>query len=170
MSRRSPPQSPRLAGHEPWRRRFCRQHGHADHRHRRHAGKLLHAARGRSATGPTRGIGRRPPSSPPAAPMACCRWMARSAIFRMTKASAPGPPLGHAGHGRQMGDPPQAGGAWPTRSSPPPKPPSPKRARSLPRWRPPRPPAQGATVYKGRLVDIASIKQAEVIVRQAEII
>ncbi len=29
---------------------------------------------------------------------------------------------------------------------------------------------QGATVYKGRLVDIASIKQAEVIVRQAEII
>ncbi len=29
---------------------------------------------------------------------------------------------------------------------------------------------QGATVYKGRLVDIASIKQAEVIVRQAEMI
>lgn len=29
---------------------------------------------------------------------------------------------------------------------------------------------EGATVYKGRLVDIASIKQAEVIVRQAEII
>jgi len=29
---------------------------------------------------------------------------------------------------------------------------------------------QGATVYKGRLVDIASIKQAEVIVRQAELI
>jgi malyl-CoA/(S)-citramalyl-CoA lyase len=28
----------------------------------------------------------------------------------------------------------------------------------------------GATVYKGRLVDIASIKQAEVIVRQAELI
>ncbi|HIP22014.1 MAG TPA: CoA ester lyase [Rhodobacteraceae bacterium] len=28
---------------------------------------------------------------------------------------------------------------------------------------------QGATVYKGRLVDIASIKQAEVIVRQAEL-
>jgi hypothetical protein len=29
---------------------------------------------------------------------------------------------------------------------------------------------EGATVYKGRLVDIASIKQAEVIVRQAEMI
>ncbi len=29
---------------------------------------------------------------------------------------------------------------------------------------------QGATVYKGRLVDIASIKQAEVIVRQSELI
>ncbi|MFN3294208.1 MAG: L-malyl-CoA/beta-methylmalyl-CoA lyase [Gemmobacter sp.] len=29
---------------------------------------------------------------------------------------------------------------------------------------------QGATVYKGRLVDIASIKQAEVIVKQAELI
>jgi malyl-CoA/(S)-citramalyl-CoA lyase len=29
---------------------------------------------------------------------------------------------------------------------------------------------QGATVYKGRLVDIASIRQAEVIVRQAELI
>ena len=29
---------------------------------------------------------------------------------------------------------------------------------------------QGATVYKGRLVDIASIKQAEVIVRQAALI
>lgn len=29
---------------------------------------------------------------------------------------------------------------------------------------------EGATVYKGRLVDIASIKQAEVIVRQAELI
>ena len=28
----------------------------------------------------------------------------------------------------------------------------------------------GATVYKGRLVDIASIKQAEVIVKQAEMI
>ena len=28
---------------------------------------------------------------------------------------------------------------------------------------------EGATVYKGRLVDIASIKQAEVIVRQAEL-
>ena len=28
----------------------------------------------------------------------------------------------------------------------------------------------GATVYKGRLVDIASIKQAEVIVRQSELI
>ena len=28
----------------------------------------------------------------------------------------------------------------------------------------------GATVYKGRLVDIASIKQAEVIVTQAEMI
>ncbi len=28
----------------------------------------------------------------------------------------------------------------------------------------------GATVYKGRLVDIASIKQAEVIVKQAELI
>ncbi len=27
---------------------------------------------------------------------------------------------------------------------------------------------QGATVYKGRLVDIASIRQAEVIVRQSE--
>jgi malyl-CoA/(S)-citramalyl-CoA lyase len=29
---------------------------------------------------------------------------------------------------------------------------------------------EGATVYKGRLVDIASIKQAEVIVKQAELI
>jgi len=29
---------------------------------------------------------------------------------------------------------------------------------------------EGATVYKGRLVDIASIKQAEVIVKQAEMI
>ena len=29
---------------------------------------------------------------------------------------------------------------------------------------------QGAAVYKGRLVDIASIKQAEVIVRQSEMI
>ena len=29
---------------------------------------------------------------------------------------------------------------------------------------------QGAAVYKGRLVDIASMRQAEVIVRQAEII
>ena len=29
---------------------------------------------------------------------------------------------------------------------------------------------EGATVYKGRLVDIASIKQAEVIVRQSEMI
>ncbi|MDZ4136689.1 MAG: L-malyl-CoA/beta-methylmalyl-CoA lyase, partial [Paracoccaceae bacterium] len=29
---------------------------------------------------------------------------------------------------------------------------------------------EGATVYKGRLVDIASIKQAEVVVRQAEMI
>jgi malyl-CoA/(S)-citramalyl-CoA lyase len=29
---------------------------------------------------------------------------------------------------------------------------------------------QGATVYKGRLVDIASIKQAEVIVKQSEMI
>ena len=29
---------------------------------------------------------------------------------------------------------------------------------------------EGATVYKGRLVDIASIKQAEVIVTQAEMI
>ena len=29
---------------------------------------------------------------------------------------------------------------------------------------------EGATVYKGRLVDIASIRQAEVIVRQAELI
>ena len=29
---------------------------------------------------------------------------------------------------------------------------------------------QGATVYKGRLVDIASIRQAEVIVRQAEMV
>ena len=28
----------------------------------------------------------------------------------------------------------------------------------------------GATVYKGRLVDIASIKQAEVIVKQAQMI
>ena len=28
---------------------------------------------------------------------------------------------------------------------------------------------EGATVYKGRLVDIASIKQAEVIVKQAEL-
>ena len=28
----------------------------------------------------------------------------------------------------------------------------------------------GATVYKGRLVDIASIKQAEVIVRQSEMV
>ena len=28
----------------------------------------------------------------------------------------------------------------------------------------------GATVYKGRLVDIASIKQAEVIVKQAEML
>jgi hypothetical protein len=29
---------------------------------------------------------------------------------------------------------------------------------------------EGAAVYKGRLVDIASIKQAEVVVRQAELI
>ncbi len=29
---------------------------------------------------------------------------------------------------------------------------------------------QGAAVYKGRLIDIASIKQAEVIVKQAEMI
>ncbi|HBM61606.1 MAG TPA: CoA ester lyase, partial [Citreicella sp.] len=29
---------------------------------------------------------------------------------------------------------------------------------------------EGATVYKGRLVDIASIKQAEGIVKQAEMI
>jgi malyl-CoA/(S)-citramalyl-CoA lyase len=29
---------------------------------------------------------------------------------------------------------------------------------------------EGATVYKGRLVDIASIKQAEVIVRQSQMI
>ena len=29
---------------------------------------------------------------------------------------------------------------------------------------------EGATVYKGRLVDIASIKQAEVIVKQFEMI
>ena len=30
--------------------------------------------------------------------------------------------------------------------------------------------SQGAAVYKGRLVDLASIRQAEVIVRQAELI
>ena len=29
---------------------------------------------------------------------------------------------------------------------------------------------QGAAVYKGRLVDIAAVRQAEVIVRQAEMI
>ena len=29
---------------------------------------------------------------------------------------------------------------------------------------------EGATTYKGRLVDIASIKQAEVIVKQSEMI
>ena len=29
---------------------------------------------------------------------------------------------------------------------------------------------EGATVYRGRLVDIASIKQAEVIVRQSDMI
>ena len=29
---------------------------------------------------------------------------------------------------------------------------------------------EGATVYKGRLVDIASIKQAEVIVKQSEML
>jgi malyl-CoA/(S)-citramalyl-CoA lyase len=29
---------------------------------------------------------------------------------------------------------------------------------------------EGATVFKGRLVDIASIKQAEVIVKQSELI
>jgi malyl-CoA/(S)-citramalyl-CoA lyase len=29
---------------------------------------------------------------------------------------------------------------------------------------------QGAAVYKGRLVDLASIRQAQVIVRQAELI
>ena len=29
---------------------------------------------------------------------------------------------------------------------------------------------QGATTYKGRLIDLASIKQAEVIVKQAEMI
>jgi malyl-CoA/(S)-citramalyl-CoA lyase len=29
---------------------------------------------------------------------------------------------------------------------------------------------EGATIYKGRLVDIASIKQAEVIVKQSEMI
>jgi malyl-CoA/(S)-citramalyl-CoA lyase len=29
---------------------------------------------------------------------------------------------------------------------------------------------EGATVYKGRLVDIASVKQAEVVVRQSDMI
>ena len=38
------------------------------------------------------------------------------------------------------------------------------------RWNKPKPEGAGATVYKGRLVDIASIKQAEVIVKQAEMI
>jgi malyl-CoA/(S)-citramalyl-CoA lyase len=62
-------------------------------------------------TGPIPGTGRRPPSSPPAAPTACCRWTAPSATSPTTRASAPRRALGHAGHGRQMGDPPQAGGA-----------------------------------------------------------
>ena len=105
--------------------------------------------------------------------------MAPSAISAMMTAFArrpgpgpppPPPPFGHIGHGRQMGDPPQGKWRLPTRYSPRQRPPWQRRAKSLMRWNRPKARGEGATVYKGRLVDIASIKQAEVIVRQAEMI
>jgi malyl-CoA/(S)-citramalyl-CoA lyase len=80
-----------------------------------------------------------------------------------------GAAVGHAGHGGQMGDPPQAGragqrGLHPVRG---------RRDRSA---RDPRRDGRGQGQRRGRdrlqgrLVDIASIKQAEVIVSQAEMI
>ena len=78
-------------------------------------------------------------------------------------------PLRHAGHGRQMGDPPQADrprqrGLHPVRGAV-------TEAREiLAAMEQAKADGEGATVYKGRLVDIASIKQAEVIVRQSEMI
>jgi malyl-CoA/(S)-citramalyl-CoA lyase len=47
--RRNRRRQPAHAGHEPWRGRFRGLDGDADHRHRRDAGKLLHAARGPEA-------------------------------------------------------------------------------------------------------------------------
>ena len=85
------------AGDEPRRRRLRRLDGHADHRHRRHPGRLLHAgAEGgegprAAASTATRGTASPPRSSPPAAPTASCRSTARSATSPIPTASPPRP-------------------------------------------------------------------------------
>ena len=107
---------------------------------------------------------RLPHAWPPAGRRPLRRLLGRRGLPRA------GAPVRDARHGRQMGDPPQAGGArerglHPLRS---------RRGRGArdPRrhGRGRRRTGQGAAVYKGRLVDLASIRQAEVIVRQAEMI
>ncbi len=161
---------PPAAGDEPRRGRLRGVDGDADHRHRRHAGELLHAARGAAATGPTPGTGRRRRSWRRAAPTGCCRSTGRSATSPTTRGSARRRGARRRWAWSASGRSTPGRWRWPTRSSPRPTPRWPRRARSWRRWRRPSQGGQGAAVYKGRLVDLASIRQAEVIVRQAEMI
>ena len=80
-----------------------------------------------------------------------------------------GAALCHAGHGRQMGDPPQAGGAC-QRGVHPVRRRRGRGARNPRRDGTGQGPRRRCDRLQGPLVDIASIKQAEVIVRQAEMI
>ena len=164
------------AGDEPRRRRLRRLDGDADHRHRRHPGRLLHARRRRSEAArpplygdPWHGGHRRHRRRLPRQRRAAGRRPLRR-LLRPRRLHRPGPPRGDPRHGRQVGDPPEPGRRSPTRSSPRPRPRSPRRARSSPPWPEAEAKGQGAVTYKGRLIDIASARQAQVIVKMAELI
>jgi len=87
-------------------------------------------------------IARKPPSWPPAAPMASCPSMAPLAISPTTKATAPKPaappPWAWSANGRSTPNKSRS----PTRSSPPPRHKSPRPAKSSPQCSKPKPMAK----------------------------
>ena len=173
--RRDRRRQPADAGDEPRRRRLRRLDGHADHRHRRHPGGLLHAAaeggRGRAPRlygDPWHGV--------TAAIVAACRSAGilpvdgpfgdfsddEGFLAQARRAATMGMVGKWAIHPKQVA---LANAVFTPSEA------QVSEARAiLAAMQEAEANGQGAAVYKGRLIDLASVRQAQVIVRQAETI
>ena len=156
------------------RRRLRRLDAGAHHQHRRRQSGLFGADRQGRQRRPRRPLGRhvalrhRPHGGGGARQRPAPGRRAVRRLLRSRRLSRRRRPRRRAGLRRQVGDPSRRRSRSPTRSSARARPRSPRPAASWTRWTQAPKAGKGAVALDGRLIDYASIRQAEVLVEKAE--